>query len=132
MKMVVDTSAVIAVVADEPHRTRLIEITRGVELLAPGSLHWEIGNAFSAMFKRGRITLEQAIAAVRSYEQIPIRFSDVDLEAALELAVRLDLYAYDAYVLACALQHRSPLLSLDERLLDAARKVGVTVVEVGA
>jgi predicted nucleic acid-binding protein len=55
--LVVDTSTVIAVIANEPEKPLLIAKTQGYELLAPHSLGWEVGNAFSAMIKRGRITL---------------------------------------------------------------------------
>lgn len=108
----------------------MIGITEGAYLIAPSSLHWEIGNAFSAMFKRRKITLEQAITALRAYEQIPIRFSDVELDTALELSARLNVYAYDAYFIACAMEHRSPLVSLDDALLGAAQRSGVAIREV--
>jgi hypothetical protein len=39
MSIVVDTSVIIAVVTNEPHKQWLVEITRGVDLLAPPSLH---------------------------------------------------------------------------------------------
>jgi len=99
-------------------------------LIAPPSLHWEIGNAFSAMFKRKRISLEQAIAALAAYHQITIQFSEVELDTALDLSYRLNVYAYDAYVIGCALKHKSPLVSLDRVLLDAARRAGVSTKEV--
>ena len=58
------------------------------------------------------------------------RFVDVDLIRSLELAQRLNLYAYDAYVLACALNSQSPLLTLDRKLAVAASSVGVRILEV--
>jgi len=70
--LVADTSTIIAVIANEPERPSLIAKSQGYDLTAPRSLYWEIGNAFSAMVKRGRITLEQANAAIEIYEQIPI------------------------------------------------------------
>ena len=130
MNIVVDTSAVIAVITNEQHKKQLITATQGADLIAPASLHWEVGNAFSAMFKRQRITLDQAIAALGAYHQIPIRFSEVELGIALELANSLNVYAYDAYVIGCALKHNSALISLDDDLLEAARKAGVKVKEV--
>lgn len=51
---------------------------------------------------------------------------------ALDLSHRLGIYAYDAYLIACSLQHRSPLLTLDRGLGDAARQVGVNVLEVAS
>ena len=103
---------------------------RGAALAAPASVHWEVGNAFSAMFKRGRISLLQAKQAVRSYERMRLRFVDVDLSESLELSQRLDIYAYDAYVLACALRLRSRLITLDKKLAALAPLAGVRVLEV--
>jgi len=78
--LVADTSTVIAVIANEPEKPLLIAKSQGYDLIAPRSLYWEIGNAFSAMIKRGRITLEQAKAAIEIYEQISINLIDVDLK----------------------------------------------------
>jgi predicted nucleic acid-binding protein len=130
MNIVVDTSVIIAVITNESHKKHLVEISKGAELIAPASLYFEVGNAFSAMFKRGRITLEQAYAALFAFNQIQIRYSEVDLSAALKLSHELSIYAYDAYIVACAIENRSPILSLDSGLLGAARRVGVKIVEV--
>lgn len=130
MELVIDTSAIIAVLVREPHRAVLIEVTAGADLLAPPSVHWEVGNAFSAMFKRRHLTLRQAHRALEAYHRIPIRFSEVGLERALEVSKDLDIYAYDAYVIACALQHRCPVLSLDQGLVKAAARAGIATVEV--
>ena len=130
MNLIVDTSIIIAVITNEKHKKQLIKATKGADLIAPSSLHWEIGNAFSAMFKRKRINIKQAIAALEAYHQIPIRFSDIELGIALELSHNLNIYAYDAYVIGCALKHNAALLSLDEGLLKAAKEAGVKIREV--
>ncbi|MGB5687069.1 MAG: hypothetical protein WBM35_14775, partial [Candidatus Electrothrix sp.] len=59
---VVDTCALIAVITDEPERARIVELTRGNTLIGPGCIPWEIGNAFSAMFKRKRLTLNSTLS----------------------------------------------------------------------
>ena len=130
MDIVIDTSAIIAVIANEPERRAIVGRTVGAALAAPASVHWEVGNAFSAMFKRGRINLVQAKQAVRSYERMRLRFVDVDLSESLELSQRLNFYAYDAYVLACALRLRSRLITLDKKLAALAPLAGVRVLEV--
>jgi predicted nucleic acid-binding protein len=130
--IILDTSAVIAVVANEVHKPALIRLTRGAELLSPASLTAEIGNAFSAMFKRKRISLEEAQAAVDEFWRIPIRLVPIDITRSLELSHSLGIYAYDAYLIACGLQYRAPLLTLDRGLRDAARLAGVTVPEIQA
>jgi predicted nucleic acid-binding protein len=128
--IVIDASAVIAVVTNEAHRPALIRLTEGAELISPFSLPVEVGNAFSAMFKRKRISLEEAKAAIAAYQQIAIRLTEIDLGQALDLSHRLDIYAYDAYLIACSLQFRAPLLTVDGPLRDAARRVEVKVLEV--
>jgi len=82
------------------------------------------------MLKQKRIGLEQALAAIQAFHEIPIRLSEIDLAGGLELADRFGVYAYDAYVIGCALKHRCPLISLDSGLIDAARRAGAQIVEV--
>ncbi len=130
MKIVVDTSVLTAVIADEPEKSRLIEMTRGSELIAPHSLHWEVGNAFSAMFKRRIITLEKAQAALNIYRKIQIEFIDVELAQSVNIAHQLNIYAYDAYLIQCALQSDAPLISLDRNLVRYAKQMHVHVMEV--
>ena len=125
-----DTSVIVAVIADEPEKKPLIEITRGVELIAPHPVHWEIGNAFSAMLKRNRITPDQALKALQVYGKIPIRFLDVELEQSLKIARELNIYAYDAYIIRCAQRYRSVLVSLDRNLVASAKSMGIQVKEV--
>lgn len=124
-----DTSALIAVIGNEASKPRIIALTAGHELIAPCSVHWEVGNAFSAMLRRRRATLEQVKKAIQVYRQIPLQLIDVDLAEALELADRLNLYAYDAYLLCCARQTRTALITLDNGLKNAARSCGVSIQE---
>jgi predicted nucleic acid-binding protein len=128
--LVIDTSAIIAVLINESHKQQLLKLTDGETLIAPLSLHWEIGNALSAMLKRNRMTHEQAQLAVDSYECIPIRFVEISLSHAVEIAAQQKIYAYDAYMLACALKYRTPLLTLDQGLEQTARHLGINILEV--
>lgn len=130
MDIVVDTSILIAVIANEPQRDTIVELTRGADLLTPPSVHWEVGNAFSAMLRRNRITLAQALRALEVYGQIPIRSADAELEDSLTIAAQLNIYAYDAYVIRCALKYNAPLISLDKGLVRAAQQMKVKIIEV--
>jgi predicted nucleic acid-binding protein len=130
LKIVVDTSVIVAVIANEPEKTALVELTRGLELIAPPSVHWEVGNAFSAMMKRKRITLNEALKALDVYDKIPIKFLDVELEQTLRIAANLNIYAYDAYIIRCAQKYRTPLVSLDQNLVIQAKNIGIHVKEV--
>jgi predicted nucleic acid-binding protein len=130
MNLVVDTSVLMAVLTSEPERPKLISLTVGVDLIAPISVHWEIGNAMSAMLKRKRITLQQAFSALSAYEKIPLRHVEVSMVEAIRIAAELKIYAYDAYLIECAFSRRVALLSLDKGLLTAAKQWGVSIVEV--
>lgn len=61
--------------------------------------------------------------------KIPIRMTEVGLKQAVELSGKLNLYAYDACVLACAINQRAPLLTLDGGLRGRARKLKLDVLE---
>ncbi|MGE0158628.1 MAG: type II toxin-antitoxin system VapC family toxin [Gemmatimonadales bacterium] len=130
VNITVDASAVIAVLLNEESKRQLVEGTRGTELLSPPTLYWEVGNALSALFKRRRIDLGQARAALKSLDDIAIRLADVDVVASVALAHEQSIYAYDAYVLECARRYRTPLLSLDGSQREVARKLGIEIVEV--
>jgi len=130
VELVVDTSAIVAVLASEPERRALVTVTRGADLIAPTSVNWEVGNALVGLLKKRRGTLEDVRRALRIYHQIPLRFLEVDLETAVELAAKHHLYAYDAYVLTCARQQRCGLVALDTTLLRVARALGIPIVEV--
>lgn len=130
MDLTVDTSVVMAVILNEPSKSGLVDVARGAELLAAPSLHWEVGNALSALLKRRRIDLGQAEAALESYKSIPIRLAEVVLRPSVSLSAKHGVHAYDAYVIECARRYQTPLLSLDRGQCDVARSEGIEVVEV--
>ena len=130
MAIVVDTSVIISVVTNEESKSKLIRITEGEELIAPSSLHWEIGNAFSSMFKRGKISLNLAKKAIEYYKMIPLRLVDIEIYKAVEVSHKYNIYAYDAYFLECAKNYNYPLLTLDNGLLESARKMNINAIEV--
>lgn len=130
MPITVDTSAVLAVLLNEPERPAVLTATRRATLEAAESLPWEIGNALVAL-RRRRVASTTAIRqAWTDFSAIPIRYIATDVDAALQLAVAHGLYAYDAYVIEAARSSGNPLLSLDRRQVAAARDAGVEVLEV--
>ena len=128
--ILIDTSALIAVIAYEPEKGKLIALVEGFSLIAPKSVYWEIGNAFSAMLKRGRITLRQVERALVAFNEIPVRYVDVDLHESLVVAGQHGIYAYDAYLLASAMRYKAPLLTLDRQMVRMATEMCIDVLEV--
>ena len=127
-----DTSALIAILLGEASKPELIKLTTGHELIAPQSLHWEVANAFSAKFKRTpqMLSLKEAQTALEIYKSIPLRFVDIALDRAVEIAHELNIYAYDAFMLATAGRYSAPLLSLDKRCTALAKELKLPVLEV--
>jgi hypothetical protein len=58
------------------------------------------------------------------------RTSARDRFFAMAIAEEFGIYAYDAYILDCALRHRTALLSLDARQCEVAWQMGIEVIEV--
>jgi predicted nucleic acid-binding protein len=130
MDIVIDTSAIFAVILAEPERSRIVEMTAGHSLIGPGCIPWEVGNAFSAMLKQRRIRVSDAQKAMTLFDAIPLRYVPVDMGNALSLVHKTGMYAYDSYFLECASRHSAPLLTLDRALGIAARKIGVDLLEI--
>lgn len=129
MRIVVDTNVLLAVACDEPDKPVLVEAAAGHELLAPSVLPFEVGNALSALFRRGILSRDEAVRAWDAVQAIPVGLCEIDVRAALELAADRRIYAYDAYFLECSLKWRAPLLTLDRKLKSVAEAVGVNIVE---
>ena len=130
MPIVVDTSVILAVVLNESTKPGIVEATKGQELLAPDSLQWEIGNACSAMFKRNKITLDQATTGFKIYKQISLRYPKIDFNHALEISYENKVYAYDAYFLSLAKKQKCPFITLDMPLQRLASQIGIKIMEV--
>lgn len=115
---------------NEAHKQRIIQLTQGCDLQSPVSLDAEFGNALSAMIKRNRISITDAKRVIQQFSSVAIRRTAIRMDEAIELSGKYDLYAYDAYVLDCAMQYRTPLLSLDKKMGEIAKQLPVQLLEV--
>ena len=128
--IVIDTSAILAVLLAEPEKEAVVEATLGSVLCAPASLRWEVGNAATAGVRRRRLMPERARQLVTDFEQVTIRELAVDLRRAVDLGLELGIYAYDAYILESSRSSGFPLLALDGPIQRNAKKLGLTLVEL--
>ena len=128
--IVIDTSAILAVLLDEPEKQAVVEDTMGSVVFATASLSGAVGNAATAGVKRRRLTTERARQLVIDFEQVTIRELAIDLLRAVNLGLELGIYAYDAYILEAARSSGFPLLALDGPIRRNAKKLGLTLVEL--
>lgn len=129
MNVVSDTSVLLAVVLNEPEKRDIIRLTAQADAIAPEILHYEAGNALSAMAKRNRLTRDEALFALDAIKAIPVRLVTVDIHQALMLALEYRIYAYDAYFLQCARQCACPLITLDNGMKEVAHDLKIRLVE---
>ena len=67
--------------------------------MAPDILPFEIGNALSAMLKRGSLEPENLLSVWDATQQIPVDLRSVNIREALNIASQFNIYAYDAFFL---------------------------------
>ena len=128
--VLVDASAVLAIILEEPEKPSILQATSGYEAKSPGCLRWEVGNAFSALVKKKRLDEGNSLKGMSIFKTIPIQEVDVDMEKALELALRNQIYTYDAYYLIAAKKHRAELLTLDRKMIEVAKIEGIQLKEI--
>jgi len=129
MKIIADTNTFIAVALNEPEKEIIINLTESQELVAPEVLPFEIGNALTAMVRRKTLLASEAVSAWDAIQHIPVVLRRINIVAALRIATQHNIYAYDAYFLECALNQRSPLLTLDRQMREIATKIGIQIME---
>jgi predicted nucleic acid-binding protein len=128
MDIVSDASAFLAVALDENDRDWVISKTSGFSILSPEILPYEIGNALVAMKKKGRFNEREIINAFDISQKIAVKLVPVNVHEAINTAIRFEIYAYDAYYLQCCTENKLPLISLDEKMCEVARRIGIKVV----
>jgi len=128
MEIVADASAFLAVVLNESDRDWVIHKTTGRSMVSPEVLPYEIGNALIAMEKKGRLNDREILRAFELTQRIAVRLVSVKIHEAIKIAVRFNIYAYDAYYLQCCIENKLPLISLDDRMCDIAGRLGIKVV----
>ena len=129
MDIVADASAVLAVVLNEAARDSIIRKTAGRAIAAPEVLPYEVGNALVAVRKRGLLTDQETLRAFDSAQRIAVTLLPVSISHSIRLAMRFGIYAYDAYYLQCCVENRLPLLSLDARMCETAKRLQIQIVE---
>ncbi len=129
MKIVADTNTFLAVALEEPEKTQIIQLTVGHSLVAPEVLPFEVGNALTAMIRKRTLDADEILSVWDAVQAIPVELRRIDIRAALAMASRFGIYAYDAYFIACADGLRCPLLTLDRQMKTVAREIGIDVLE---
>ena len=129
MEILLDASAIIAVIVDEPESDIVINCTKGAITVSPSIVSFEIANSLTKMMKKGIISnVEKMINLIKIFQKIPIKIAEINLEKSLEIAWNYKLYAYDAFYLETAKRLNLPLLTFDSGMRRIGKEMGITIL----
>jgi predicted nucleic acid-binding protein len=128
MDVLLDASAIMAIVLNEPNKDIVIRLTKGSTLLSSEMIPYEIGNALISLYKSHKLMEKEVIEAYNCFTKIPIRSLNVNMEKALEISCKYRIYAYDAYYLEIAKRLKLPLITFDISMKNVALDMSITVL----
>ena len=128
MEIVIDTSAMIAAIADEPDGDRVIRLTENAILVCPNVISFEIANSLTRMIRKKVIDKEKMSCLLKSFQQIPVKLFENKLEDVLEIGWNYKTYAYDAFFLDTAKSLNLPLLTFDEEMRTIGKELGISIL----
>jgi predicted nucleic acid-binding protein len=127
MNVAADVSIIMAVLLNEPERAAIELAAMGNDLIAPGCVSWEVGNALYGAIRRSQIKVSDALSIYAEFKKIPLRQISVDVAAAIGISAKHKIPAYDAYYLECARAQQAPILTLDARMLKVAEAMNIKI-----
>lgn len=137
-QLVLDASVTLAWCFPE-ERTRFTEavldlLANGANVVAPAIWPFEVANALLVGERRKRVTVAQVTSLLLRIADLPIAVDPAHVDHAflqtLPLARQMQLDEYDAAYLELALRLSLPLATLDVKLQQAAKNVGISPFKI--
>lgn len=123
---VVDASAIGALLFGETDGAWVHRMTSGLTFVIPAMFHFELGNICWTKMRRHPGESTAVLDAWLAWNaQPPVAVMAVDLTDTMQLARDTSLTFYDASYLWLARDRATDLISLDAKLVRAARSLGV-------
>ena len=114
--VVVDASAIAAVLFSEPSADEVAERLGSAQLAAPSLLPYQIVSVASGKVRRGEVPSGTAMMALAAFARLRVRLHEPDFSEVFRLTVRTRLTAYDAAYLHLAQSLSAELVTLDDKL----------------
>jgi predicted nucleic acid-binding protein len=129
MEILLDASAIMAVIAEEPEGATVLSLTMGKSIVSPSVVSFEIANALTKMMKKKVIdSKDKMIKVFQEFKRVRIKIVDIDIEKSLEIAWDYKIYAYDAFYLETAKRLNVPLLTFDGNMNRVGVLMGLTML----
>lgn len=107
-------------------------ITAGVVPVVPMLWRHEVSNAVVMSERRGRLDVGQIKSLTTDLEEflaaVEVEPVNAGISVLIETARRTGLTVYDAAYLELAARRRLPLATLDDKMREAARRVGLELI----
>jgi len=129
MDVLLDASAILAIILNEPNRDIAVKLTKGAMILAPEVISFEIGNALVNLYRKKKIAADELLEAYKNFAFIPLRIIKIDITEALKIACRYNIYAYDAYYLEIARRLNLPLITFDGPMKKVGLDLKINILE---
>lgn len=123
--VVVDASALAALLFGEPEAPAISAAFDGRALTAPTVLRYELASVYLKKLKRYAARRAALTDMLRVYPMLAIDEVQPPVDEIARLAERTDLTAYDAAYLWLARLLEAPIITLDRRLAEAAGSPGL-------
>lgn len=124
--IVVDCSAIVSALVDEPPDKRLLFLLAAEDLQAPALLDFEVASALRGHAMAGKLGGDRLDEAISDFEDLDIERHPMTELLRHVLALRDNFTAYDAFYVVLAKALGAPLVTLDAKMRQAAR-LGVAV-----
>ena len=123
MKLVIDASVALKWVLDEPDRSAADALLDD-DLIAPALWLIEAGNALWTRARRGELSGLEAVAMLDELRSAPVGISpiEIDMTAALDLAIQLNHPVYDCLYLALAMREGVQVVTADRKFYAVAQR----------
>jgi predicted nucleic acid-binding protein len=116
---VVDASAVVALLFNEPAQEKMAVQLRGASLHAPDILEYEVANACLKKMRASPGEWQALLEAFSLLDALSIVLERINLAEVIALAERTKLSVYDASYLSLARALDTELVTLDDKLARA-------------
>lgn len=117
---VVDASAMAAMLFGEPEGESITDAVRGMRLIAPAIMAFELYNVCATRCRREPARRDDLVALLAPFAAFQVTPFEVDHDEVLVLATGTGLTHYDASYLWLSRLTGAPLITLDRALARAA------------
>ncbi|MGH6872054.1 MAG: type II toxin-antitoxin system VapC family toxin [Rhizomicrobium sp.] len=115
-ELVVDASAIAAMLFDEPERDEVRVHTKGAVLHAPNLIQSELANVCAKKARRDPINRDRYVLALCALPAFDIRLHPIEVPVVAALAIGRNISGYDASYYWLAREQGLGLVTLDARL----------------